>query len=125
MCCYTGYELRAALSEESIINCKVIAVHPFHDIYGNEFVCVEFGLEAQKPPNVMSVPQNLPTEISAVMPVIKQIPRLFPQAKQYNNRLVLYLTPNEWEIMQRKYNYGEEVQIKINNKDGTVQLQII
>lgn len=113
------------MGEVSIIHCKVVAVRPFHDAYGNEFVCVEFGLEAQKPPSVMSMPQDVPSEMSAVMPVIRQIPRLFPQVKQYNNRLVLYLTPKEWEIMQRKYSYGEEVQIKIDNKDGSINLQLI
>jgi hypothetical protein len=113
------------LSETSIIHCKVIAVHPFHDVYGNEFVCVEFGLEAQKPPSVTSMPQTLPSEISAVMPVIRQIPKLFPQARQYNNRLVLYLTPKEWEIMRRKYNYGEEAQMKVDNRDGSIHLQLI
>jgi len=117
--------LGVTLSEASVIHCKVIAVHPFHDAYGNEFVCVEFGVEAQKPPNVMSMPQNVPSEMSVVMPVIRQIPKLFPQAKQYNNRLVLYLTPKEWEVMRRKYNYSEEVQIKIDNKDGSIHLELI
>ncbi|MCX8176309.1 MAG: hypothetical protein N3E48_03655, partial [Candidatus Bathyarchaeota archaeon] len=67
------------------INSKVVSIHPFFDVYGNEYVCVEFGIEAQKPPTVMSMPPNIPQELSIVMPLITQLPRMFSQGKVYTN----------------------------------------
>ena len=111
------------MSEDEItINSKVVSVHPFFDTYGNEYVCIEFGIEAQRPPTVMSMPTNIPQELSIVMPIITQIPKMFSQGKVYTNRLILFLTSYEWEKMGYKYHYGEEVEIKVNKKTGEVRL---
>jgi len=109
------------MSEEIVITCKITSIRPYFDAYGNEFVCVEFGVEAQKPPTVMSMPQNLPSEMSFVMPILTQIPKILPQTKLYNNRLILFLTTLEWEKLVRKYQYGDEVEIRVG-KDGTLRL---
>ncbi|MGP3668287.1 MAG: arcadin 1 [Candidatus Bathyarchaeota archaeon] len=108
--------------DEISINLKVVSIHPFFDAYGNEYVCVEFGIEAQKPPAVMSMPPNIPQELSIVMPIIAQLPRMLSQGKVYTNRLVLFLTVHEWEKMEYKYHYGEEVEIRVNKKTGEIKL---
>jgi len=108
--------------DEIIIHCKVTSIHPSSDSYGNEYVCIEFSVEAQKPPTVMSFPSNLPQEISFVIPILSQIPKMFSQGKAYTQRLVLFLTNQEWERMSRKYQYNEEVEVRINRKDGTIKI---
>ncbi|RLI05623.1 hypothetical protein DRO26_01660 [Candidatus Bathyarchaeota archaeon] len=112
------------MDEEITVNCKIISIRPFFDGYGNEFVCVEFGVEAQKPPAVMSLPSGLPQEISFLVPILTQIPKMFTQKKIYSKRIVLYLTNQEWERMERKYHYGDEVEVKINRKNGMIKLML-
>lgn len=113
------------MSEVSFV-CKVVSVHPSNDPYGNEFVCVEFALEAQRPPNVVQLPANVPQEISALIPLLSQIPKILPfgQARSYANRLLLYLTPQEWDRIKRKYQFGDEAEVKIA-ADGSIHLQVI
>ncbi|WP_309491877.1 arcadin 1 [Candidatus Hecatella orcuttiae] len=106
------------------IICKVNAIHPSAAPFGGEFVCVEFAVEAQKPPSFIQIPKDIPQEVSAVMPILTQLPKMLPQVKPYNNRLVLYLTPQEWEKLPRKYQYGDEVEIKIN-PDGSIHVSLI
>jgi len=109
------------MSEASVIHCKVTGIRPFFDSFGNEFVCVEFGIEAERPPTVMSTPTSTPPEMSFIMPIISQIPKMIPQGKIYTSRLVLFLTTREWENVVKKYQYGDEVEIKID-KDGTLRV---
>ncbi|MHC1586495.1 MAG: arcadin 1 [Candidatus Hecatellaceae archaeon] len=103
------------------IPCKVISVHPSFDAYGSEYVCVEFGIEAQKPPTVMSLPANLPQEASFIIPILSQLPKLMPQAKTYSKRLALYFTVEEWDRLPRKYQFGDEVEIRVM-RDGTINI---
>lgn len=106
------------------IICKVISIHPFFDSNRNEYVCIEFGIEMPKPPTVVSMPSNIPKEVSSVIPILTQIPKIFGQTKtydKYSNRLILFLTKSEWESLSRKYQYGDEVELRIE-KDGTIHL---
>jgi len=109
------------MSEPSVIHCKVTSIHPFFDPFGNEFVCIDFGVEVQRPPSVMSMPTGTPPEMSFIMPILSQLPKMLPQARLYSNRLVLFLTTQEWERMTHKYQYGDEVELRVN-RDGTIQL---
>ena len=106
------------------IACKVISVHPSYDPYGNEYVCVEFGIEAKKPPTVMSLPPNLPQEVSFIVPLLSQIPKMVPQAKAYSKRLAVYFTPEEWDRIPRKYQFGDEVEIRVM-KDGSLRVLLV
>jgi len=109
---------------EVTFHCKATSIHPASDPYGNEYVCVEFTIEAQRPPSVVQIPANLPQEISAVVPIISQIPKMLPQAKAYAHRLTIYLTVQEWERLQRRYHFGDEAEVKISS-DGSFQLRLI
>jgi len=104
--------------------CKVTSVHPSNDAYGNEYVCVEFAFEPPKPPSVVQMPPNMPREFSMVMPLITQIPKMLLQSKAYSNRLVLYLTLQEWDRLRRKYQFGDEIEIKIAS-EGSITAQLV
>ena len=106
------------------IACKVISIHPTFDHYGSEYVCVEFGIEAKKPPTVMSLPANIPQEASFIVPILSQIPKLIPQPKTYSKRLTLYFTSEEWSRLPRKYQFGDEVEIRVL-KDGSIQIILV
>jgi len=113
------------LEEPTItISCKVTAVYPSFDPYGNEYVCVEFGAEPRKPPTVMSMPANFPQELSFIIPLLAQIPKMVPQTKTYSKRLALYFTQEEWERLPRKYQYGDEVEVRVM-RDGTVKVILV
>ena len=47
---------------------------------------------------------------------------MLPQSRAYNNRLVLYLTTQEWEKLYKKYSYGDEFEISITG-DGTMTVK--
>ena len=106
---------------ETMIGCKVTAVHPTFDAMGGELICVEFSVEARQA-NVIAMPSDTSPEVMAVMPLLKQLPKMLPQARAYNNRLVLYLTTQEWEKLNKKYSYGDEFEIRIAN-DGTITVK--
>lgn len=112
------------LLEEVSFVCKVNAIHPSVDPYGSEYVCIEFAVEAQRPPSVIQVPPNMPQELSAVMPLLSQIPKMLPQSRTHANRLVIFLTPQEWEHMKRKFQFGDEAEVKIG-PDGSIRVQLI
>jgi hypothetical protein len=101
----------------------VTSIHPFFDQFGNEFICVEFTVEAQRPPSFVQMPRDAPQEISVVMPIISQIPKMFPQPKVYSNRLFLFLTTQEWERIQRKYQYGDEAEVNIDS-NGSINVKL-
>ncbi len=104
--------------------CRVTAVHPHYDAYGNEYVCVEFSVEAQRPPSVIQMPKEAPEELSAVIPIVSQIPKMMVHGKAYSNRLVLFLTVQEWERMERKYQYGDDAEVSIG-RDGSISVRVV
>jgi len=110
--------------EEISFICKVNAIHPSVDSYGNEYVCIEFAVESQRPPSVIQMPPNMPQELSALVPLLSQIPRMLPHARAHSNRLVIFLTPQEWDRMKRKFQFGDEAEVKIG-PDGAIKVQLI
>jgi len=103
--------------------CRVTAVHPHYDAFGNEYVCVEFSVEAQRPPSIIQMPKEAPEELSAVIPIVSQIPKMMVHGKAYSNRIVLFLTVQEWERMERKYQYGDDAEVSIG-KDGSINVRV-
>mgnify|MGYP001041898232 FL=1 len=109
---------------EVTFTCRVTAVHPHYDPFGNEYVCAEFSVEAPRPPSVIQMPKEAPEELSAVIPIVSQIPRMMAHGKAYTNRLVLFLTVEEWEKMERKYQYGDDAEVAIG-KDGSIHVRVV
>jgi hypothetical protein len=104
--------------------CRVTAVHPNYDPFGNEYVCVEFSVEAQRPPSVIQMPKDVPEELSAVIPIVSQIPKMMTHGKAYSNRVVLFLTVQEWERMERKYQYGDDAEVTIG-RNGSIHVKVV
>jgi len=105
---------------------KVIAVHPFYDNQGNEYICVEYGF---KPPQIPTiVPSGLPTDVSEIVKASKEMmrvivpPQVQAQMHKYANRLILYLTLSEWDKLQEKYTAGDEFEV-IVGLNGELALQ--
>jgi hypothetical protein len=46
------------------------------------------------------------------------------QGKAYSNRLVLFLTVQEWERMERKYQYGDDAEVTIG-RDGSIHVKVV
>ena len=109
---------------EYVIICRVNAIRSSHDPYGNEYVCVELAAEAQRPPTLIQMPKDAPQELSFVLPILSQIPKMLPQPKVYVNRLVAFFTIQEWERLKDKYRYGDEVEVKIG-RDGSISVKPI
>ncbi|MEM3670385.1 MAG: arcadin 1 [Thermoprotei archaeon] len=94
--------------------CKVTSIHPAFDANGNEFVCVEFAYESAQPPSVLTLPKDAPPEASAFIPLLQSLPKtLFRTQKSYSNRLVVYLTPDEWEKLPTPYRVGDSYTVSI------------
>jgi hypothetical protein len=109
---------------EVTFSCRATAVHPHYDPFGNEYVCVEFSVEAPRPPSFFQMPKEIPEELSAVIPIVSQIPKMMTHGKAYTNRLVLFLTVQEWEKMERKYQYGDDAEVAIS-KDGSIHVRVV
>lgn len=110
----------SALSELRFI-IRVVAVHPAYDSQGNEYVCVEFGYRPPRVPTM--VPTDVPREVSEMLEAGRRMvsvmvpPQLQAQMHRYANRLVLYLTYDEWDNLLQKYTAGDEFEVTIK-KDG-------
>lgn len=77
---------------------------------------MEFSIEAEKPPDVIQMPKDVPQELSGMAPIVFQMPKMIAQSI-YANRMVLFLSQQERERMRRKYGYGDEIEAKIDQKD--------
>lgn len=104
-------------------DCKVTSIHPAFDQNGNEYVCVEFSYESTQQPVVFTLPQDAPPEMQALLPILQSIPRtLLRPPKTYSNRLVIYLTPEEWERLPSPYKVGDVFTITID-QSGTITVK--
>ncbi|MFQ6074983.1 MAG: hypothetical protein ACE5Z5_02450 [Candidatus Bathyarchaeia archaeon] len=101
---------------------KVVAVHPAYDNQGNEYVCVEFGYRPPRIPTM--VPTDVPREVSEMIEASSKMvrvmvpPQLQAQMHRYANRLVIYLSTNEWENLLQKYTAGDEFEVVVKNDGG-------
>ena len=95
--------------------CKVTSIHPAFDPNGNEYVCVEFAYESAQQPMVFTLPPEAPPEAQAFLPLLQSIPKAFLRPpKTYSNRLVIYLTPEEWERLPTPYKVGDVFSVSID-----------
>ena len=102
---------------------RVTALHTTYDNAGNEYVTIEF---AYKPPRMPTmVPSDMPKEISDMLEASKDVvrvmvpPQLQAQLRNYANRLILYLTTDEFDRLQQKYTIGDEIRLTIK-PDGSI-----
>lgn len=100
--------------------CKVVAIRPAYDPSGQEMVCIELGYEF-KSPSVVASPVNLPAELQMIPQLLQQI---LPRARGYSNRVVLYLTQDEFEKIRHVFQVGDEFQVRIT-PNGEITLKKI
>ncbi len=108
---------------EVTFTARVVALHTTFDNHGNEYVTIEFAYRPPRMPTV--VPSDMPKEISDMLEASKDVVRVMvpPQfqahLRNYANRLVLYLTVDEFESLQQKYTVGDEMKFVIK-PDGSL-----
>ena len=95
----------------------VFSIHPSYDHQGVEYICVEFGYKPPRMPTMM--PTSMSREVSDMIEAGKSIiqvavpPQIQSQLLGYANRLVIFLTPDEWGSLQRRYTVGDEFKVMI------------
>ena len=105
---------------------KVVSVHPSYDNQGNEYVCIEFGYRPPKIPTM--VPSTVPKEISDAIQASRDMvrvmvpPQLQARISRYSNRLMLFLTMDEWENLQQKYTVGDVFEVTLK-PDGSMEMK--
>jgi hypothetical protein len=110
------------MSEVSFV-ARVMSLHTTFDNSGNEYVTIEFAYRPPRMPTV--VPSDMPKEISDMLEASKDVVRVMvpPQfqthLRNYANRLVLYLTSEEFESLQQRYTVGDELKVVIK-ADGSL-----
>lgn len=104
-------------------DCKVTSIHPAFDANGNEYICVEFAYESAQQPTVFTMPPDAPAEAQAFLPLLQSIPKtLLRPPKTYSNRLVIYITPEEWEKLPTTYRVGDVFNVSIE-QNGELTLK--
>ncbi len=100
---------------------KVTALHVTYDYQGNEYVTINFAYKPLKMPTMM--PTDIPKEVSDMIKATKDMmTTMVPQQtylRDYANRLVLFLTTDEFERLEQKYTVGDELRV-IVSPDGNI-----
>ena len=108
---------------EIIFLIRVFSIHPAYDQQGTEYVCVELGFKPPRMPTM--IPSDMPKEVSDIIEASKDMvkvivpPQLRTQLMNYANRLTIFLTPEEWENLQKRYTVGDEFKVMIR-PDGSL-----
>lgn len=69
------------------------------------------------------MPKDAPAEAQAFLPFLQALPKtLFRAQKAYSNRVVVYLTPDEWENLPAPYRVGDTYQVSIG-QTGELELK--
>lgn len=108
------------MSEVAFI-AKVTALHVTYDSQGNEYVTIDFAYRPPKMPTMMST--DVPKEVSDMIKATREMmTSMVPQQtylRDYANRLVLFLTTDEFERLEQKYTVGDELKVTIK-PDGSI-----
>ena len=102
---------------------KVFSIHPIYDHQGAEYISVEFGYKPPKIPTM--IPTDVPKEVSDIIDASRDMvkvivpPQLRSQMMNYANRLIVFLTPDEWDNLEQRYTVGDEFKIIIR-PDGSL-----
>ncbi|MDQ1281199.1 MAG: Arcadin 1 protein [Thermoproteota archaeon] len=105
---------------------RVTAIHPSYDNQGNEYISVEFGYRPPTMPTM--IPTNVSREVSDMIEASRGVvkvmvpPQIQAQWKVLANRLILFLTPEEWENLQQKYTVSDEFTVALR-PDGNITIK--
>ena len=106
---------------EVVFTAKVTALHITYDSQGNEYVTIDF---AYRPPRIPTMlPSDVPKEVSDMLKATKEMmSTMVPvqtHLRDYANRLVLFLTTDEFERLEQKYTIGDELKVTVK-ADGSI-----
>ena len=110
---------------EIAFTAKVTSMQPTYDAQGYEYVRIELSYRPPTIPTMIST--SMPSEISdairASRDMVKVIvpPQMQAQMRRYSQRLVLFLTIDEWDRVQQKYTIGDEYEVKVK-LDGNINM---
>ena len=100
---------------------KVTALHVTYDSQGNEYVTIDFAYRPPKMPTI--VPSDVPKEVSDMLKATKDMmTSMVPMQtylRDYANRLVLFLTTDEFDRLEQKYTIGDELRVTVK-RDGSI-----
>ena len=100
---------------------KVTALHMTYDNQGNEYVTIDFAYRPPKMPTML--PSDVPKEVSDMLKATKEMMSTMVPAqtylRDYANRLVLFLTTDEFERLEQKYTIGDELKVTVKS-DGSI-----
>ena len=106
---------------EVVFTAKVTALHVTYDSQGNEYVTIDFAYRPPKMPTM--VPSDVPKEVSDMLKATRDMMTTMVPAqtylRDYANRLVLYLTTDEFEKLEQKYTVGDELRVTVK-QDGSI-----
>ena len=106
---------------EIVFTAKVTALHVTYDTHGNEYVTIDFAYRPPKIPTMMST--DIPKDVSDMIKATREMmTTMVPQQtylRDYANRLVLFLTTDEFEKLEQKYTIGDELQVAVKS-DGSI-----
>lgn len=106
---------------EIVFTAKVTALHVTYDTHGNEYVTIDFAYKPPKIPTMMST--DIPKDVSDMIKATREMmTTMVPQQtylRDYANRLILFLTTDEFERLEQKYTVGDELKITVAS-DGSI-----
>lgn len=106
---------------EIIFMAKVTALHMTYDNQRNEYVTINFAYKPFKMPTMTST--DIPKDVSDMIKATKDMmTTMVPQQthhRDYANRLVLFLTTDEFDRLEHKYTVGDELKIMVS-PDGNI-----
>ena len=106
---------------EIVFTAKVTALHITYDNQGNEYVTIDFAYRPPRMPTML--PTDVPKEVSDMLKATKEMMSTMVPAqsylRDYANRLVLFLTTDEFEKLEQKYTIGDELQVAVKS-DGSI-----
>ena len=106
---------------EVVFTAKVTALHITYDSQSNEYVTIDFAYRPPKMPTML--PTDVPKEVSDMLKATKEMMSTMVPAqtylRDYANRLILFLTTDEFERLEQKYTIGDELKITVK-PDGSI-----
>jgi len=113
---------------EIVFHAKVFSIHPTYDQQGTEYVCIELGFKPPKMPTM--VPSDVPKEVSDIIQASKDMvkvmvpPQLRSQLINYAKRITIFLAPEEWTNLEKRYTVGDEYKVIIKSDGSLLMTEI-
>ncbi|MCD6369165.1 MAG: arcadin 1 [Thermoproteales archaeon] len=110
------------LKFKAVISSKTLISNPL----GEHLVKLELVEERELPGPIIASQSRDGDLMREIMPIVNQVVRsLTPKARITIPRLTLFLTEEEWDMISRKPEIGEEVEVVIHEEKGELSIKIV